>query len=145
IASEDNRFFDHEGVDMLGILRAAFANVKARRVVQGGSTITQQVAKSLLVSAEGYKKGTAKKLTRKIKEAILARRLEQRLSKEEILTLYLNQIFLGNQAYGVEAAAENYFRKTVDELNLAEAALLGGLPQAPSRYSPFKHPERARE
>ncbi|MHC5066930.1 MAG: transglycosylase domain-containing protein, partial [Planctomycetota bacterium] len=119
--------------------------MKAGRVVQGGSTITQQVAKSLIISQEGYQKGTAKKLSRKIKEAILARRLEQKLAKEDILTLYLNQIFLGNQAYGVQAAAENYFRKNAADLNLAEMALLAGLPQAPSRYSPFRHPQRARK
>jgi penicillin-binding protein 1A len=144
LASEDDRFFDHQGIDYWGIVRAGFANVKAGRVVQGGSTITQQVAKSLLISQEGYEKGKAKKISRKIKEAILARRLEKKLSKEEILTLYLNQIFLGNNAYGVEAAAENYFRKTVDQMNVAEFALLGGLPQAPSRYSPFQHPQRAK-
>lgn len=145
LASEDNRFFDHGGIDYLGILRAAVANIRAGRVVQGGSTVTQQVAKSIIISEEGYQAGTAKKLGRKLKEAILARRLEQRLEKEEILTLYLNQIFLGNQAYGVQAAAENYFRKNVEDLNLAEMALLGGLPQAPSRYSPFRHPQRARD
>lgn len=145
VASEDDRFFIHSGIDYFGILRAAIANLKAGRVVQGGSTITQQVAKSLIISAEGYGAGTAKKLSRKIREAILARRLEARLSKREILTLYLNQIFLGNQAYGVQAAAENYFRKNVQDLSVAEIALLAGLPQAPSRYSPFQHPERALE
>lgn len=145
LASEDDRFFDHEGIDYLGIVRAAIANLKAGRVVQGGSTITQQVAKSLLISAEGYKEGTAKKLSRKIKEAILARRLEQTLAKEEILALYLNQVFLGNHSYGVQVAAENYFRKNVEDLNLAEISLLAGLPQAPSRYSPFRYPERARK
>jgi penicillin-binding protein 1A len=145
LASEDDRFFDHNGIDYLGILRAAFANFKAGRVVQGGSTITQQVAKSLIIQAEGYKQGTAKKLSRKIKEAILAKRLEESLSKEEILTLYLNQVFLGNHSYGIQTAAENYFRKNVEDLNLAEMALLAGLPQAPSRYSPFRYPERARK
>ena len=144
MASEDDRFFEHRGIDYVGIIRAAIANLRAGRVVQGGSTITQQVAKSLIISAEGYKSGSAKKLSRKIKEAILARRLEKKLSKEDILALYLNQIFLGNQAYGVQAAAQNYFRKNVDELNIAEMALLGGLPQAPSRYSPFLHPEKAK-
>lgn len=144
LASEDDRFFEHEGIDYWGIVRAAVANLKAGRVVQGGSTITQQVAKSLLISQEGYEQGRAKKLSRKIKEAILARRLEKKLSKQDILTLYLNQIFLGNNAYGIEVAAENYFRKSVAELNVAEIALLGGLPQAPSRYSPFKHPARAK-
>ena len=145
MASEDDRFFDHSGIDYWGILRAAFANFRAGRVVQGGSTITQQVAKSLIISAEGYKSGTAKNLIRKIKEAILARRLEATLSKQDIITLYLNQIFLGNQSYGIQAAAENYFRKNVEDLNVAEIALLAGLPQAPSRYSPFRHPKRAKD
>jgi penicillin-binding protein 1A len=145
VASEDARFFEHEGIDYWGIVRAAIANARAGRVVQGGSTITQQVAKSLLISEEGYEAGTARKIGRKIREAILARRLERRLTKPEILMLYLNQIFLGNQAYGVQSAAQNYFRKNVGELNTAEMALLAGLPQAPSRYSPFRHPKRARE
>ncbi len=145
LASEDDRFFVHGGLDYWGILRAAVANVRAMRVVQGGSTITQQVAKALLIEAEGYGSGTAKKLGRKVKEAILARRLERKLAKTDILTLYLNQIFFGNQAYGVEAAAENYFRKHVEELSIAEAALLAGLPQAPSSYSPISHPEEARQ
>src|SRR5262245_31895484 len=145
LASEDDRFFEHEGIDYFGMVRAAWANLRAGRVVQGGSTITQQVSKSLLISKEGYSKGSAKKVTRKIKEAILARRLEKKLSKQDILTLYLNQIFLGNQAYGVQAAAQNYFRKDVNELNVAAIALLAGLPQAPSRYSPFQHPERAKQ
>lgn len=144
LASEDDRFFEHSGIDYWGIVRAAWANLKAGRVVQGGSTVTQQVAKSLIISEEGYKAGSAKKLSRKIKEAILARRLEKKLSKQDILTLYLNQIFLGNQAYGVQSAAEYYFRKDVADLNVAEIALLAGLPQAPSRYSPFLHPKRAK-
>jgi len=145
LASEDARFFEHAGIDFAGIVRAALANLRAGRVVQGGSTITQQVAKSLLISEEGYEAGSARKLSRKIREAILARRLEKRLSKKDILTLYLNQIFLGNQAYGIQSAAQAYFRKNVAELNLAEVALLGGLPQAPSRYSPFRNPKVARE
>ena len=145
MSSEDDRFFDHSGIDYWGILRAAFANLRAGRVVQGGSTITQQVAKSLIISAEGYESGTAKNLVRKIKEAILARRLEATLSKQDILSLYLNQIFLGNQSYGIQAAAENYFRKDVEDLNVAEIALLAGLPQAPSRYSPFRHPQAAKD
>lgn len=145
LVSEDAGFFDHSGIDFLGILRAAIANLRAGRVVQGGSTITQQVAKSLLISQEGFKEGTAKKLGRKIKEAILARRLEKDLTKQDILTLYLNQIFLGNQAYGVQAAAQNYFHKDAAQLNVAEIALIAGLPQAPSRYSPFRHPKRAKD
>ncbi len=138
VAAEDANFFKHQGIDLMSIARAAFKNIKAGGIVQGGSTITQQVAKSLLLTPE-------KKFERKFKEAILAYRMEKRLSKEEILYLYLNQIFLGHGAYGIQAAAENYFDKNVDELNLAESSLLAGLPQAPSRYSPYRHLERARE
>ncbi|MFO8047685.1 MAG: PBP1A family penicillin-binding protein, partial [Desulfosudaceae bacterium] len=137
VAAEDARFFQHTGIDVLGILRAFLKNMEAGSIVQGGSTITQQVAKSFFLSPE-------RTYTRKIKEAILSNRIEKRFSKEDILFLYLNQIYLGHGAYGVEAAAENYFDKTAAELNLAECALLAGLPQAPSRYSPFRHPERAR-
>src|SRR5204862_1958500 len=124
VAAEDNRFFDHHGIDPLGIARAAFANLKAGRVVQGGSTITQQVAKLMLVGGE-------RNLFRKIREAILAHKIEARLKKEQILALYLNHAYLGHGAYGVQAAAEIYFGKDVGELDVAEAALLGGLPQAP--------------
>lgn len=138
VAAEDANFFKHQGIDLVSIARAALKNIKAGGIVQGGSTITQQVAKSLLLTPE-------KKFERKFKEAILAYRMEKRLSKEEILYLYLNQIFLGHGAYGVQAAAENYFDKDVDELNLAEASLLAGLPQAPSRYSPYRHLARAQE
>lgn len=138
VAAEDANFFKHQGIDLVSIARAALKNIKAGGIVQGGSTITQQVAKSLLLTPE-------KKFERKFKEAILAYRMENRLSKEEILYLYLNQIFLGHGAYGVQAAAENYFDKNVDELDLAECSLLAGLPQAPSRYSPYRHFERARE
>jgi len=138
VAAEDANFFKHQGIDLVSIARAAIKNIKAGGIVQGGSTITQQVAKSLLLTPE-------KKFERKFKEAILAYRMEKRLSKEEILYLYLNQIFLGHGAYGVQAAAENYFDKDVEELNLAESSLLAGLPQAPSRYSPYRHYERARE
>jgi penicillin-binding protein 1A len=138
VSAEDSRFFEHEGIDFLGILRALWKNIKARGIVQGGSTITQQVTKSLLLSPE-------RSFTRKLKEAILAYRIERHLSKQEILFLYLNQIYLGHGAYGVQAAAQNYFGKNVEELNLAECATLAGLPQAPSRYSPYSHPERAKE
>jgi len=137
VAAEDNRFFEHQGVDYLGILRAFMINLEAGEIVQGGSTITQQVTKSLLLSPE-------RSLKRKIREAILSLYLEKHLRKEEILFLYLNQIYLGYGAYGVEAAAQNYFNKHVDELNLAEAAILAGLPSAPSRYSPAINPHKAR-
>ncbi len=113
-------------------------NVQAGGIVQGGSTITQQVAKSMLLTPE-------RKFSRKAREAILAYRMEKALSKEEILHLYLNQIFLGHGAYGIQAAAENYFAKDVEQLTLAECAMLAGLPQAPSRYSPYRHYGRAKE
>jgi penicillin-binding protein 1A len=138
VAAEDSNFFKHQGIDIVSILRAAIKNIEAGGIVQGGSTITQQVAKSLLLTPE-------RKFKRKFKEAILAYRMENRLSKEEILYLYLNQIFLGHGAYGVQAAAENYFDKDVDELTLAECSMLAGLPKAPSRYSPYRRYERAKE
>jgi penicillin-binding protein 1A len=153
IASEDAAFFDHFGLDPVGTLRAAFKTILHKTSgsggVQGGSTLTQQTAKALLVAAEGFERGTKRKgqegYIRKIREAILARRLEAALSKEEILYLYLNNVYLGHHAYGVQAAAENYFRKDVRDLSLAEMALVAGLPQAPSRYSPFTNPKAATE
>jgi len=137
LASEDSGFYKHEGIDLLGIFRAAIKNFQAGSIVQGGSTITQQVIKALLLTPErSYK--------RKLKEAILAYRLEKYLSKDEILTIYLNHIYLGHGAYGVEAAARTYFAKHASELKPGEAAMLAGLPKAPSLYDPFRHPERAR-
>jgi penicillin-binding protein 1A len=144
VASEDQNFFEHRGVDWLGTLRAAVNTYVLRGRVQGGSTITQQTAKSILVSAEGFEEGTRRNLRRKIRELILARRLEAALDKQELLWLYLNGVYLGHHSYGVQAAAENYFRKNAEDLTLPEAALLAGLPQAPSRYSPFSHPEAAK-
>jgi penicillin-binding protein 1A len=138
IAAEDSRFYKHKGIDFYSIVRAFFKNLEAGTIVQGGSTITQQVTKSFLLTPQ-------KTYTRKMKEAILAYRIDKAFNKKEILYLYLNQIYLGHGAYGVEAAAENYFGKTVADLNLAECALLAGLPQAPSKYSPFRHPERAKQ
>ncbi len=138
IAAEDSRFYKHRGIDLVSILRAFIKNIEAGTIVQGGSTITQQVTKSFLLTPE-------KSYERKIKEAILAYRIDRTFSKEDILYLYLNQIYLGHGAYGVEAAAENYFGKTVEELNLAECAMMAGLPQAPSRYSPFHYPEKAKQ
>jgi penicillin-binding protein 1A len=137
IASEDARFYEHKGIDVYGIIRAMLKNLAAGGIVQGGSTITQQVTKSFLLSPE-------RSYRRKIKEAILAYRLDRQLTKDQILYLYLNQIYLGHGAYGVGAAAENYFGKAVNKLNLAECAMLAGLPQAPSRYSPFSNPESAK-
>ncbi|MCP3923632.1 MAG: PBP1A family penicillin-binding protein [Desulfobacterales bacterium] len=138
IATEDSRFYEHKGIDFFGIIRAFYKNLRAGAIVQGGSTFTQQVIKNFLLTPE-------KKYDRKIKEAILAYRLEKKFTKEDILYMYLNDIYLGHGAYGVEAASENYFGKSVSELNLAECAMLAGLPQAPSRYSPFRHPERAKQ
>lgn len=138
IAGEDSRFFQHKGLDYWAILRALIKNLFSGEIVQGGSTITQQVVKSILLSPE-------KSFSRKIREAILAFKIEKYLTKEEILYLYLNQIFLGHGSYGVAVAAETYFGKEVEELNLAESALLAGLPQAPSKYSPLHHPEQAKK
>lgn len=132
IAAEDARFYDHLGVDGWSVFRALVSNLRAGERRQGGSTITQQVARDLLLSRE-------KTYTRKIKEAILAYRIDRALSKNEIIHIYLNQIYLGSGAYGVEAAARTYFDKSAKEMNLAEISLLAGLPQAPSRYSPFRH------
>ncbi|RKG51075.1 PBP1A family penicillin-binding protein [Corallococcus sp. AB011P] len=150
IASEDSSFFDHFGVDVLGTTRAVSKTVMTKLGlraggVQGGSTLTQQTAKAVLISAEGYKEATAKTPKRKIREAILAFRLEQALTKEEILYLYLNNVFLGHHSYGVQSAAENYYRKDVRDLTLGEMTLIAGLPQAPSRYSPFLRPEAAKK
>jgi len=138
VSAEDSNFFEHQGIDLISIMRAAIANLKAGGIRQGGSTITQQVAKSFFLSSE-------RSFSRKFREAILAWRMERHLSKKDILYLYLNQIFLGHGAYGVQAAAENYFNKNVEELTLAEAAMVSGLPQAPSRYSPYRHYDRAKK
>src|SRR4030066_1314231 len=138
VAGEDARFFHHKGLDYLAILRALFRNIFSGEVLQGGSTITQQVVKSLLLSPE-------KSFVRKIREAILAYKIEKYLTKEEILFLYLNQIYLGHGAYGIAAAAENYFGKNIETLSIAESALLAGLPQAPSKYSPYHHPQQAKK
>ncbi|MBX7116905.1 MAG: PBP1A family penicillin-binding protein [Myxococcaceae bacterium] len=153
IASEDASFFDHAGVDFLGTGRAVFKTVikkvTGKGKVQGGSTLTQQTAKAVLSSAEGYKAANERKgvagVRRKIREAILARNLESQLTKEEILYLYLNNVYLGHHSYGVQAAAENYYRKDVKDLTLAEMALIAGLPQAPSSYSPFRHADAAKK
>jgi penicillin-binding protein 1A len=138
VAAEDASFYSHKGIDYFGIVRAAFKNLVSMRKKEGASTITQQVTKTMLLTPE-------KKISRKIKEAILAKRLEDKLSKDEILYLYLNQIYLGAGSYGVEAAAETYFGKPVDQLNLAEMAILAGLPKAPNAYSPVKNLAKAKE
>jgi len=136
LAAEDRRFYEHGGIDYRGIARALGANLRAGEVAQGGSTITQQVAKSFLTSE--------RTIQRKIREAILARRLERHLGKDEILTLYLNQIFLGAGAYGVGGGARRYFDKTVDQLDVGEMATLAGLVRAPSRFSPLTNLEAGR-
>ena len=138
VAAEDARFFEHQGVDVQGIVRAFLKNLSAGKVEQGGSTITQQVTKSLIL------KNVKKTYRRKVREAILSVQLEKSFSKEHILFLYLNQIYLGQGAYGVEAASQTYFGKPAKDLNLAESALLAGLPQAPARYSPVSHFDRAK-
>ena len=138
VAAEDARFFEHPGVDFMGVLRALLNNLVAGKIEQGGSTITQQVTRSLLL------KSTERTYKRKAREAILSMQIEKNFSKEKILFLYLNQIYLGHGAYGVEAAARTYFNKSTRDLNLQEAALLAGLPQAPSRYSPVAHLDRAK-
>ncbi len=138
IASEDGKFYEHAGIDFQGILRAALNNLRHGRVVQGGSTITQQVAKALLLTPE-------RSFRRKIREIALAFRIEENLSKEEIIKLYLNQIYLGHGAYGVEAAAKVYFGVKAEKLTISQAALLAGLPQAPSAYDPYRHPDEAQK
>lgn len=138
IAAEDGRFYQHDGIDLLSIFRAFIRNLQAGKIAQGGSTITQQVTRSLLL------KDPSKTYERKAREAILSLQIEKAFSKERILFLYLNQIYLGHGAYGVEAAARTYFGKSAVDLNLAESAMLAGLPQAPSRYSAFRNLGRAR-
>ncbi len=138
IATEDRRFYKHFGVDPIGIMRAMVVNLKAGRTVEGGSTITQQLAKLTYLTHERI-------LSRKIKEAIIAVNLERKFSKDQILEMYLNQIYFGHGAYGVETAAQMYFGKSVTELTLGEAALLAGLPKAPNDYSPFNDLQKAME
>jgi penicillin-binding protein 1A len=137
MATEDQYFFQHWGINLKGIARATIANLRHGRVVEGGSTITQQLSKVLFFSQK-------KTLTRKIRELLLAIELERNYSKEEIFQMYMNQIYFGHGAYGVEAAARTLFGKHAKELNLAECALLGGLPRSPKTYSPFLNPENAR-
>ena len=137
LAVEDDQFYNHPGVDIKAIVRAAIANFQHGSTRQGGSTITQQVVKRLMLTPE-------KSYERKLKEAILAYRLEKQLNKDDILTLYINQIFLGNNAYGVEAAARVYFAKNAKDLTIAEAALIAGLGQSPSAYNPYRNPEAAK-
>lgn len=138
LAAEDDTFFQHKGINYMAIIRAQMANLKAGHTVQGGSTITQQVAKTLFLTDE-------KSYVRKAKDALLAIEMEKHLSKEDILYLYLNQIYFGQGAYGIQLAAETYFRKDIKDLKLEEIAILAGLPKAPSAYSPVSNPIRAKE
>ena len=137
LATEDTRFYSHRGIDPRGIARALLTNLRTLRRAEGGSTITQQLAKVLFLTPE-------KSLARKMKEILLAFQIEREYPKDKILEMYFNQIYFGHGAYGVEAAAQTYFGKSVDDLNLAEAAMLAGLPRAPNTYSPIVDKERAR-
>jgi penicillin-binding protein 1A len=138
IAAEDERFYEHAGIDYIGVLRAAYANLVAGGRRQGASTITMQVARNFFLSSE-------KTLTRKLYEALLAFKIEHSLTKEQILELYVNQIYLGQRAYGFGAASQIYFGKALDKLSLAETAMLAGLPKAPSLYNPIANPQRAKQ
>ena len=138
IAAEDSRFYEHNGIDLVGLARAAYAVLQAGEATQGGSTITMQVARNFFLTPE-------KTVKRKLTEILLAMRVETALSKQQIMELYLNKIFFGNRAYGISAAAEVYYNKQLDELTLAEMAMLAGLPKAPSANNPLADPERARE
>lgn len=138
ISIEDVRFYYHPGVDIIGILRALINDMREMKIAQGGSTITQQLAKMLFLRPE-------KTLTRKIKEALLSIKIEKRYTKDEILGLYLNQAYFGTRAYGIEAASQVYFGKSVKDLTVGEAALLATLPKSPSHYSPFRNPQKALE
>ena len=136
LAAEDERFYQHSGVDYVGVARAALSNFASGGVRQGASTITMQVARNFFLSKE-------KTLTRKFNEMLLAFKIEANLGKDQILELYLNQIYLGQRAYGFAAAAQIYFGKRLPDLTLSESAMLAGLPKAPSRYNPIANPKRA--
>ncbi len=138
VSVEDVRFYTHPGVDIIGIVRAMWHDIKAGSVVEGGSTITQQLARMLFLKPE-------KSLQRKLKEAALSIKIERRYTKDEILGMYLNQAYFGTRAYGIEAASETYFGKPAKDLSIAEAALLASMPKAPSVYSPFKNPDKAKD
>ncbi len=138
IAIEDARFYQHRGVDFKGIIRAAVSAIKNRKVSQGASTITMQLARNFFLTSE-------RTITRKIKEMYLAVKIEKELSKKEILELYLNKIFLGKRAYGIGSAAEIYYGKKLHELTIAQMAMIAGLPKAPSKYNPINRPKRAKE
>lgn len=138
ISVEDIRFYTHPGIDFIGIMRALWHDIKAGGIVEGGSTITQQLARMLFLKPE-------RTISRKIKEAVLSFKIERTYTKDEILGMYLNQAYFGTRAYGIEAAAQTYFGRSVKDINIPEAALLASMPKAPSVYSPFKNPEKSRE
>ncbi len=137
LAAEDERFYQHQGIDLVGVMRAAWSNLVSGGKRQGASTITMQLARNFFLSSE-------KTLTRKIYEALLALKIEQTLSKDQILEIYINQIYLGQRAYGFAAASQAYFGKPLAEVSIAEAAMLAGLPKAPSAYNPVVNPKRAK-
>lgn len=143
MAIEDRRFYSHFGVDIIGLVRAAYTNYRADRVVQGGSTITQQLAKNFLMT-QGLYGHNDRSLRRKIQEAIMAVWLEWHFTKDQIMTIYLNRVYFGAGTYGVDAAAHKYFKKSARQISVYEAAVIAGLLKAPSRYSPTAHPERSR-
>ncbi|MGG3889743.1 transglycosylase domain-containing protein [Metabacillus fastidiosus] len=138
VVTEDKRFFEHKGVDSKGILRALFKNIESGSNAEGASTITQQLARNVYLSSE-------KTIERKTKEVVIAAEIERKYTKEQILEMYLNQIYFGSGAYGVQAASIEYFGKEAKDLNIAESALLAGLPKAPSKYSPRNNMELAKE
>src|SRR5215208_5739203 len=137
VAIEDRRFFEHRGVDLRAIMRAVWSDVTHQAIVQGGSTITQQFIKNAYVHS-------SPSIGRKLKEAALAWQLEQRWSKDRILTAYLNTVYFGNRAYGIEQASRIYFGHSAKDMSWAEAALLAGIPQDPTLYDPVSHPVQAR-
>ena len=138
LAAEDERFYQHTGVDYQGVIRAAYSNLSSGGRRQGASTITMQVARNFFLSSE-------KTLTRKVYEALLAFKIEASLSKDDILQIYINQIYLGQRAYGFAAAAQIYYGKALKDINVAEAAMLAGLPKAPSSFNPVVNPTRAKQ
>ncbi|MCK9237807.1 MAG: transglycosylase domain-containing protein, partial [Thiopseudomonas sp.] len=138
LSAEDDNFANHYGVDPGSLMRAAAQILKSGRIQTGGSTITMQVAKNFFLTSE-------RSFSRKANEILLALQIERELSKEEILELYVNKIYLGNRAYGIEAAANIYYGKSIQELSLAQMAMIAGLPKAPSRFNPIANPERSME
>ena len=138
IAVEDHRFRKHSGIDYISIARAVKSNILSGKLKEGGSTITQQLAKNLYFTQE-------KKFARKVAEALMAQKLEQKYSKDEILELYVNTIYFGNGCYGIAEASKGYYGKKPSKLSTEECTMLAGLPNAPSAYNPVKHPQRAKQ